>query len=234
MRLFVKLYQQSSYNPELIWGENPNLIPHPPAGWPFSISLDLSLSPGGPTMIDVNDLKKGVTFEMDDELYRVLDYHHIKMGRGNATIRVKVRNLRSGVTSEKTFNSGERVQDIRLEKREVQYLYSDGDLYHFMDTQTYEQPTISAKMLGNGVSYLTDGMTLSLLTYDGESIDVELPTTVDLEVVEAEPGYAGDTAQGATKEVTVSSGLKVQTPLFVQVGDVIRIDTRTGNYLTRA
>jgi elongation factor P len=185
-------------------------------------------------MIDVNDLKKGVTFEMDDELYRVLDYHHIKMGRGNATIRVKVRNLRSGVTSEKTFNSGERVQDIRLEKREVQYLYSDGDLYHFMDTQTYEQPTISADMLGNGVDFLTDGMTLSLLTYDGESIDVELPTTVDLEVVEAEPGFAGDTAQGATKEVTVSSGLKVQTPLFVQVGDVIRIDTRTGNYVTRA
>jgi elongation factor P len=185
-------------------------------------------------MIDVNDLKKGVTFEMDDELYRVLDYHHIKMGRGNATIRVKVRNLRSGVTAEKTFNSGERVQDIRLEKREVQYLYSDGDLYHFMDTQTYEQPTISADMLGNGVDYLTDGMTLSLLTYDGESIDVELPTTVDLEVVEAEPGFAGDTAQGATKEVTVSTGLKVQTPLFVQVGDAIRIDTRTGNYLTRA
>jgi len=185
-------------------------------------------------MIDVNDLKKGVTFELDDALYRVLDYHHIKMGRGNATIRVKLRNLRSGVTSEKTFNSGERVQDIRLEKREVQYLYSDGDLYHFMDTQTYEQPTISAGMLGNGVNYLTDGMTLSLLTYEGESIDVELPVTVDLEVVEAEPGFAGDTAQGATKEVTVSSGLKVQTPLFVQVGDVIRIDTRTGNYLTRA
>jgi elongation factor P len=185
-------------------------------------------------MIDVNDLKKGVTFEMGDELYRVLDYHHIKMGRGNATIRVKVRNLRSGVTAEKTFNSGERVQDIRLEKREVQYLYSDGDLYHFMDTQTYEQPTISADMLGHGVDYLTDGMTLSLLTYDGESIDVELPTTVDLEVVEAEPGFAGDTAQGATKEVTVSTGLKVQTPLFVQVGDAIRIDTRTGNYLTRA
>lgn len=184
-------------------------------------------------MIDVNDLKKGVTFELDDELYRVLDYQHIKMGRGNAVIRVKVRNLRNGVTSEKTFNSGERVQDIRLEKREVQFLYSDGDLYHFMDTETYEQPAIPAAMLGDGVKYLTDGMTLSLLTYDGEAIDVELPVTVDLEVIEAEPGFAGDTAQGATKEVTVSTGLKVQTPLFVRIGDVIRIDTRTGNYLTR-
>jgi len=184
-------------------------------------------------MIDVTDLRKGVTFELGSDLYRVLDYSHIKMGRGNATIRVKVRDLRSGVTSEKTFNSGERVQDIRLEKREVQYLYSDGDLYHFMDTETYEQPALSADLLGDAVHYLTDGTTLSLLTYDGESIDVEMPVTVELEVVEAEPGFAGDTAQGATKEVTVSTGLKVQTPLFVQVGDVIRIDTRDGGYLTR-
>jgi elongation factor P len=185
-------------------------------------------------MIDVNDLKKGVTFEFDNELYRVLDYHHVKMGRGNAVIRTKVRNLRTGSTAEKTFQSGDRVQDIRLEKREIQYLYSDGDLYHFMDTETYEQPVFSAKLMGDAVPYLTDGMTMTLLTYDGEALDVELPTTVDLEVTEAEPGFAGDTATGATKEVTVSTGLKVQTPLFVQVGDVIRIDTRTGNYLTRA
>jgi elongation factor P len=184
-------------------------------------------------MIDVNDLKKGVTFEFDGELYRVLDYHHVKMGRGNAVIRTKVRNLRTGSTAEKTFQSGDRVQDIRLEKREIQYLYSDGDLYHFMDTETYEQPVFSAKLMSDAVPYLTDGMTMTLLTYDGEALDVELPVTVDLEVTEAEPGFAGDTATGATKEVTVSTGLKVQTPLFVQVGDVIRIDTRTGNYLTR-
>jgi elongation factor P len=184
-------------------------------------------------MIDVNDLKKGVTFEFDGELYRVLDYHHVKMGRGNAVIRTKVRNLRNGGTAEKTFQSGDRVQDIRLEKREIQYLYSDGDLYHFMDTETYEQPVFSAKLMGDAVQYLTDGMTMTLLTYEGEALDIELPTTVDLEVTEADPGFAGDTATGATKEVTVSTGLKVQTPLFVQIGDVIRIDTRTGNYLTR-
>jgi elongation factor P len=184
-------------------------------------------------MIDVNDLKKGVTFEFDGELYRVLDYHHVKMGRGNAVIRTKVRNLRNGATAEKTFQSGDRVQDIRLEKREIQYLYSDGDLYHFMDTETYEQPVFSAKLMGDAVPYLTDGMTMTLLTYEGEALDIELPVTVDLEVIEAEPGFAGDTATGATKEVTVSTGLKVQTPLFVQIGDVIRIDTRTGNYLTR-
>ncbi len=184
-------------------------------------------------MIDVTDLRKGVTFELDGELYKVLEYHHIKVARGGATIRVKVRNLRSGATLEKTFNSGDRVQDIRLEKREVQYLYTDGDLYHFMDTKTYEQPALPASLLGDAINYLTDGMTLSLLTYEGEAIDVELPVTVELEVVDAEPGFAGDTAQGATKEVTVSTGLKVQTPLFVQVGDVIRIDTRDGSYLTR-
>jgi elongation factor P len=184
-------------------------------------------------MLEANELRKGVTFELDSELYRVLDYQHIKVGRGGATIRVKVRNLRSGVTLEKTFNSGDRVQDIRLEKREVQYLYSDGDLHHFMDTETYEQPILSAETLGDSIGYLTDGTTITLLTYDGEPIDVELPVTVDLEVVHAEPGYAGDTAQGATKEVRVSTGLKVQTPLFVEEGDVIRIDTRSGSYVTR-
>ena len=184
-------------------------------------------------MLEANELRKGVTFELDGGLYRVLDYQHIKVGRGGATIRVRVRDLRSSATLEKTFNSGDRVQDIRLEKREVQYLYSDGDLYHFMDTETYEQPVLSSETLGDGVNYLTDGTTITLLTYDGESIDVELPVTVDLEVVHADPGYAGDTAQGATKEVTLSTGLKVQTPLFVQEGDVIRVDTRDGSYLTR-
>jgi elongation factor P len=184
-------------------------------------------------MIEVNNLRKGVTFELDGDLFKVLDYQHIKVARGGATIRVKVRNLRSGATLEKTFNSGDRVEDIRLERREVQYLYPDGNLYHFMDTETYEQPVLSADMLGDAINYLTDGITLSLLTYDGEAIDIEMPVTVELEVVDAEPGYAGDTAQGATKEVTVSTGLKLQTPLFVEVGDVIRVDTRDASYLTR-
>jgi elongation factor P len=184
-------------------------------------------------MIDVTNLRKGVTFELEGSIFKVLDYQHSKVARGGATIRVKVRDLRSGATLEKTFNSGDRVQDIRLERRDVQYLYSDGDLYHFMDTETYEQPALSADLLGDGLDYLADGTTLSVLTHDGEAIDIELPVTVELEVVDAEPGYAGDTAQGATKEVTVSTGLKVQTPLFVQVGDTIRVDTRDGSYITR-
>jgi elongation factor P len=184
-------------------------------------------------MIDVNDLRKGVTFELGDDLFKVLEYSHNKVARGGATIRVKVRNLRTGSVLEKTFNSGDRVQDIRLEKQEVQFLYADGDMYTFMDTETYEQPILPASVLGDYIRFLTDNLVLVLLTYEGEPIDIEFPTTVDQEVVAAEPGFAGDTAQGATKEVTVSTGLKVQTPLFVEVGNVIRIDTRDGSYITR-
>ena len=184
-------------------------------------------------MIDVNELRKGVSFELDGEIYKVIDYQHTKVARGAATIRVKLRNLRSGATLEKAFSSSDRVEDIRLDKRNVQFLYADGDLYHFMDTDTYEQPVLSAKLLGDAIRYLTDNLTLTLLVYEGEPIEVELPTAVELEVVDAEPGYAGDTAQGATKEVTVSTGLKVETPLFVQIGNVIRVDTRDGRYVTR-
>ena len=184
-------------------------------------------------MIDVNELRKGVSFESDGEIYKVIEYQHTKVARGAATIRVKLRNLRSGATLEKAFSSSDRVEDIRLDKRNVQFLYADGDLYHFMDTDTYEQPVLSAKLLGDAIRYLTDNLTLTLLVYEGEPIEVELPTAVELEVVDAEPGYAGDTAQGATKEVTVSTGLKVETPLFVQIGNVIRVDTRDGRYVTR-
>ena len=184
-------------------------------------------------MIDVNELRKGVSFELDGDIYKVVEYQHTKVARGAATIRVKLRNLRSGATAEKAFSSSDRVQDIRLDKRNVQFLYADGDLYHFMDTDTYEQPVLSATLLGDAIRYLTDNVTLTLLVYEGEPIEVELPTTVELEVVDGEPGYAGDTAQGATKGVTVSTGLKVETPLFVQIGNVIRVDTRDGRYVTR-
>ena len=184
-------------------------------------------------MIDVNELRKGVTFELDGELYKVLDYQHHKPGRGKAIIRTTILNLRTGVSIDKNFISGDRVQDIRLDHHTVQYLYSDGDLYYFMDTDTYEQPSLSAEILGEAVDYLTDGLTLELSTYEGEPIDIELPITVELEVVEAPPGFAGDTATGATKEVTLETGLKVQVPLFVEKGDHIRVDTRTGGYLTR-
>jgi elongation factor P len=184
-------------------------------------------------MIGVQDLRKGATFTEENDLWRVLEFSHIKTGRGNATIRVKVRNLRSGGTMEKTFPSGSRVQDVRLDHAVVQYLYHDGDLYFFMNTETYEQPAINAKTLGDAVNYLVDGMSLELESYDGEPINLELPTTVDLEVVQTDPGFAGDTATNANKPARVTTGLLVQVPLFVNPGDVIRIDTRTGQYLTR-
>lgn len=184
-------------------------------------------------MIDANRLRKGVTFELDGDIYKVIDYSHNKTARGGATIRTKIRNLRSGATTERTFNSSERVQDIRLEHQEVQFLYQDGDLYYFMNIETYAQPALPKDALTDVIPYLVDGLVVKLSTYEGEPIDIELPTTVDLEVVKSEPGIAGDTATGATKMVTVSTGLEVQTPLFVEEGDIIRVDTRTGEYLTR-
>ena len=185
-------------------------------------------------MIGVQDLRKGVTFELDGEIYRVLEYDHYKPGRGTAVIRTKLRNLRTGATINRNFTSGDRVQDIRLHHHTVQYLFTDGEMYHFMDTDTFEQPALPAEILRDIIPYLKEGMTLELETYQGEPIDIQLPITVDLEVVEAPPGYAGDTATGASKEIVLETGLKLQAPLFINRGDVVRIDTRSGEYLTRA
>ena len=184
-------------------------------------------------MIDVNELRRGVTFTMDGELYKVLEYQHHKPGRGKATIRTTLRNLRTGATIQQNFISGDRVEDIRVERRGVQYLYNDGDLYHFMDTETYEQTALAKTVLGDQVRYLKESMELVLSMYEDEPLDVELPTTVEMEVVEAEMAVAGDTATGAMKKVKLETGLQVQVPLFVEVGDVIRVDTRTGEYVTR-
>ena len=183
-------------------------------------------------MIDVNELRKGVTFELDGNLYKVLDYSHNKTGRGNATIRVKARNLLTGANIERTFNSGQSVQDVSLDFANVSYLYNDGDLYYFMDKVTFEQPGIKAESLGESAQYLKEGMEVKLTFYKGEAIDVEMPTSVDLKVVEAEMAIRGDTATGVTKKVTTESGLTVQCPNFVNVGDTIRVDTRTGEYVT--
>jgi elongation factor P len=185
-------------------------------------------------MIDVNDLRKGVTFEFDGRLYKVLDYSHNKPGRGNATIRTRVRDLRTGNILEKTFQSGDRVQDIRLDHHQAQYLYHDGNFYHFMDTESYDQPAIPAAVVAENAPYLKEGLEVKLTFYESEPIDVELPASVDLKVVSAEAGLKGDTATGATKSVTTETGLKVLVPLFVSSGDAIRVDTRTGEYLTRA
>ncbi len=184
-------------------------------------------------MIDVNELRAGVTFTMGGDLYKVLEYQHYKPARGKAIIRTRLRNLRTGATTQHNFTSGDRVEDIRVERRGVQYLYNDGDLYHFMDTETYEQMALSAAALEEQVPYLKEAMELVIAVHEGEPLDVELPTTVDMEVVDSEMAVAGDTATGATKKATLETGLEIQVPLFVQTGDIVRVDTRSGAYVTR-
>jgi elongation factor P len=183
--------------------------------------------------IDVNELRKGTTFTMDDELYKVLDYQHHKPGRGKATIRTTLRNLRTGATLQQNFISGNRVEDIRIDKNTMQYLYNDGDFYHFMNVDTYEQIAMPAAVMSDAAPYLKDEQQIEIHFYEGEAIDVNMPTTVELEVVETELAVAGDTATGATKQVVLETGLKLAAPLFVNVGDVLRVDTRKGTYITR-
>lgn len=184
-------------------------------------------------MIDVNDLRKGVIFELDGNLYRVIDYQHHKPGRGNAIIRVKARNLRTGSNIERTFQSGDRVQDVRLDFHNVSYLYSDGENFYFMDNETFDQQVVPAAIVGDYAGFLKDGMELKLTFYKGEPLDIDLPTSVDLKVVYAETAIRGDTATGVTKKVRTETGLEVRCPEFVKEGDLIRVDTRTGEYITR-
>jgi elongation factor P len=184
-------------------------------------------------MIDVNDLRKGVTFDFDGNLYKVLDYNHHKPGRGNATIRIKARNLRTGSTLEKTFQSGERVQDVRLDFHNVQFLYKDENFFHFMDLETYEQPAIPKEIIAEAADFLKEEMEVKLTFYNGEPIDIDLPTSVDLKVIHAEIAVRGDTATGVTKKVTVETGARIDVPNFVNEGDTIRVDTRNSSYVTR-
>ncbi|HMN62642.1 MAG TPA: elongation factor P [Anaerolinea sp.] len=184
-------------------------------------------------MIDVNELRKGVIFELDNQLLRVLEYSHNKSGRGNASIRIKARNMKTGSTFERTFQSGDRVQDVRLDHHNVQFLYSDENFFHFMDTETFDQIPVNREMVAEYAGFLKENLEAKLTLYEGEPMDIELPTTVDLKVVHAEAAVRGDTATGVTKKVTVETGAEVDTPLFVNEGDVIRVDTRSGSYVTR-
>ncbi|HEV8516444.1 MAG TPA: elongation factor P [Candidatus Limnocylindrales bacterium] len=184
-------------------------------------------------MVSTGDLRKGIAIELEGELWQILDYHHIKMGRGSAQVRIKLRNIKRGQTVERSFQAGEKWPRAYLDRRPVQFLYREDGEFHFMDTESYEQFTLSAEQLDDAVHYLKDGMILDRTSYEGETIGVELPITVDLVVAETEPGFAGDTQTGARKPATTETGLVVQVPIFVEQGDTIRIDTRTGEYLTR-
>jgi elongation factor P len=184
-------------------------------------------------MISTGELRKGVAIELDGDLWQILDYHHIKMGRGSAQVRITLRNIKRGQTVERSFQAGTKWPRAQLDRRPVQFLYRDGDDFHFMDTDSYDQFRLSAEQLGEAVQYLKDGMTLDRTSYRGETIGVELPVTVDLAVTTTEPGFAGDTQTGARKPATTETGLVVQVPIFVEEGDTIRVDTRTGDYQTR-
>jgi elongation factor P len=184
-------------------------------------------------MIDVHQLRKGTTFILDGDLFKVIEFQHHKPGRGKAVIRTKLRILRTGATIDKNFISGNQVEDVRVERVAVQYLYTDGTFYYFMNSETYEQMPLSAAVLGDSIQYLIDNMELNISVFDGEPIDVDLPVNVDLRVVEAPMAVAGDTATGVTKEVTLESGLKINVPLFVKEGDTVRVDTRSAEYVTR-
>ena len=184
-------------------------------------------------MISTGDVKKGVIIELDGQLMKVLDWTHIKMARGSAQVRMKLQNVRKGDIIERTFQAGTRWPRARVEQRKVQYLYTDGDAFHFMDNETYDQFTVSAAQLGDDVQYLKENTEVFVSQYEGEVLGVDLPVTVDLVVTQTDPGFAGDTATGAKKSATVETGLVVQVPLFVNEGDLLRIDTRTGEYVTR-
>jgi elongation factor P len=184
-------------------------------------------------MISTGELKKGVAIELDGELWQILDYHHIKMGRGSAQVRITLRNIKRGQTIERSFQAGTKWPRASMERRPVQFLYGDGSDFNFMDNDTYDQFSLTREQLGEAANYLTDGMTLDRTSYQGETIGVELPVTVDLRVTNTEPGFAGDTQSGARKPATTETGLVVQVPIFVNEGDTIRVDTRTGEYQTR-
>jgi len=185
-------------------------------------------------VISTGEIKRGMTVEIGGELYQIIEFQHIKMGRGSAQVRMKLRNVRKGDTIERTVQAGERFTRARLDHRNVQYLYREGDHYHFMDTTTYEQLILDSDQLGDTASYLTDSMVVQLNEYEGEAIGVEIPASVTLRVTSTEFGVRGDTATGAMKRATLETGLVVNVPLFVNQGDKVKVDTRTGEYLERA
>lgn len=184
-------------------------------------------------MIDAGELKRGITIELDGQLYQVLDYQHIKMGRGSAQVRLKLRDVRAGHTTERSFQASERFTRAFLERRPVQYLYNDGSLYYFMDTKTFEQIPLNKSMLGETLKYLKDGMHLELLIHRGKAVGTELPVSVELKVIETGPGFKGDTASAGSKPAKLETGITIKVPFFINTGDIIKVDTRTGEYLER-
>lgn len=184
-------------------------------------------------MIDTGGIRKGITLDIDGKLVKVVEFSHNKQGRGSAQLRMTLRDLRTGSLTQQTVQAGAKFNPVRLERRHVQYLYSEADHYHFMDTESFDQLVLDARSVGDTAKFIKENDVVDLLTYDDEPIDIELPTAVNLTVTETDPGLKGDTASGATKPATLETGLVVSVPLFINIGDMLKVDTRTGEYIER-
>ena len=184
-------------------------------------------------MITAGDFRNGVTFELDGQIFQIVEFQHVKPGKGAAFVRTKLKNVITGATVERTFNPTDKVEKAHIERKDMQYLYNDGDLYYFMDTETYEQMPLSVDKLGDALKFVKENMTVKILSHKNNVFGIEPPTFVELEITVTEPGFKGDTATGATKPATVETGAVIKVPLFVNTGDVVRIDTRTGEYMER-
>ena len=184
-------------------------------------------------MADTTDFRNGFTMLLDGELFSIVEFQHVKPGKGGAFVRTKLKNVRTGAVLDRTFRSGDKVEEVRVEKREMQYLYSEGEVYYFMDLETYDQIGIQKETVGKAAELLKENENAFVLTARGSAIGVELPNFVELRVARTEPGVRGDTATGAVKPAVLETGAQVQVPLFVNEGDVLKIDTRTGEYVER-
>lgn len=185
-------------------------------------------------MISAGDFRNNVCFEMDGQVYQVVEFQHVKPGKGAAFVRTKYKNVKTGSVVERSFNPNEKFEEARLDRNDMQYIYADGDLYYFMDQESYEQRPIHKESIGDAIKFLKEEMICKILSYKGEVFSVELPITVELEITECEPGVRGDTTNNASKYATLETGAVVKVPLFVNQNEIIRVDTRTGEYLERA
>ena len=184
-------------------------------------------------MATTADFRNGFTFTENGELFAIIEFQHVKPGKGGAFVRTKLRNVKTKAVIERTYRSGERFEEVRLERRQFEYLYQDGEFYVFMDNETYEQIQIDSDLIGNSVQFLSENMTCGILFHDDTPIEVELPTFVELEIVHTEPGFKGNTASNTMKQATLSTGAVINVPLFVDIGNVVKVDTRNGNYIER-
>lgn len=184
-------------------------------------------------MISAGDFRKGLTFEMDGNIYQILDFQHVKPGKGAAFVRTKIRDIINGGSKEVSFNPNDKYPRAHIETKEMQYLYNDGELYHFMDVETYDQIPLEHDQVEDAIVYIKENENVTVRFYKGKAFDVQAPNFVELEVTHTEPGIKGDTASGATKPATVETGATLQVPLFINIGDVIKIDTRSDEYLSR-